>query len=262
MSYLSIYMITLNEEKRLPRTLCSIKHLADEIIIVDSGSKDGTLEIARSFGAKVFRREWDNYSSQKAYAESLCSGEWLMNLDADEEVSRGLAVEIRTAIERNSHDAYRVKIADIFPGQARPHPWVKCYNVFRLYRRNSAKMGQTKNWDRIGFCSENARKGQLKERIFHHSFISLDNTLRKYNRYTDEQIKGAQETGKKYTPFRLVLAMNLNFLKYFFLYRQFLYGWWGYINAVNQSYLRFLKFAKFYESQCDNEGQDMNRGSQ
>jgi len=262
MPSLSIYMITLDEEKRLPRTLNAIRNLADEIIIVDSGSKDKTMEIARSFGAKIFQREWDNYSSQKAYAESLTSGDWLMNLDADEEVSRELAVEIRNTIEKGKNDVYRVKIADVFPGQARPHPLVKCYNVFRLYRRNCAKMGQTNNWDRIGFCNDNVRKGQLKGRIFHHSFISLDHTLRKYNSYTDEQLKGAQETGRKYPPFRLLLAMNLNFLKYFFLYRQFLYGWWGYINAVNQSYLRFLKFAKFYESQCDNEGEDMSRGRQ
>lgn len=84
---LSITIITLNEEKKLPICLKSIKNLADEIVVVDSGSTDGTVGIAKNFNAKVFERKFDNYSNQKNYAASEATGNWILSLDADEEIS-------------------------------------------------------------------------------------------------------------------------------------------------------------------------------
>jgi len=248
MSKLSVYIVTLNEELRLPRTLKALLMVADEIVVVDCGSVDGTLDIARSYGAKIHYRDWDDYSSQKAYAESLCTGDWLMNIDADEELSSEVGEEIRKAIEDDTYDAFRVKIADVFPGKPRPHPWVKCFNVLRLYRRGHAQMGKTFTWDRVGFTRPDVRVGQLKGRIYHHSFVSIRQVLDKYNCYTDQQIEAVRSVGKQYSPLRMLLAINLNFFRYFFLHRQFFNGWWGYINSVNLSYMRFLKFAKYYES--------------
>ncbi|WP_367340654.1 glycosyltransferase family 2 protein [Aminivibrio sp.] len=256
MSSLSIYMITLNEEHRLPRTLKALSGVVDEIVLVDCGSKDRTLDIARSHGARVHHRDWDNYSAQKSHAESLCTGDWLMNVDADEEMSPGLGEEIRKAIDGDAYDAFRVRITDVFPGKPRPHPWVKGFNVVRLYRRDCARMGQTLAWDRVGFTRPGVRIGQLKRRIYHHSFVSVSQIVDKYNRYTDQQIETARSVGKRYSPLRMLLAINLNFFRYFILHRQFLNGWWGYINSVNLSYMRFLKFAKYYESSRPREGEE------
>lgn len=187
MKKISVYIIALNEEARLPRTLEAVNQFADEVILVGSGSTDSTSEIARSNGAKVFYREWDNYSSQKAYAESLCSGEWLMNIDADEEVTPELASEIRMATASEKYGAYRVRISDIFPGQEKPNPLVKGYNVIRLYRRGSAQMEHTGTWDRVSLRGDGVRVGQLKGLIIHRSFVSLSQILEKYNKYTDQQ---------------------------------------------------------------------------
>ncbi|SMG35929.1 glycosyltransferase family 2 protein [Dethiosulfovibrio salsuginis] len=247
MARLSVYMITLNEELRLPIALKALSGIADEIIVVDSGSSDGTVEIAKSFGAKVFFREWDNYSSQKKYAENICSGDWLMNLDADEEVSPALAKEILSAIQLGKHDAYRLRISDIYPGQNKPNPWVRHYKVIRLYRKGVAKMGDTLTWDRVALLDKNAKVGLLKGFILHRSVTSIRQALDKYNSYSEEQAVAASLSGKKYSPWRMVFAINLNFIRYFFIHRRFLHGFWGYIDSVNLSYARFLKFAKSYE---------------
>lgn len=256
MPKLSVYMVTLNEEKRLPRTLEALCKVADEIVVVDAGSGDRTQEIARSFGAQVYFREWDNYSAQKAYAEKLCSGDWLMNVDADEELCEELCQEIREAIGKDEADAYRIHIADVYPGHRRPNRWVKHFNVVRLYRRGFARMGETYDNDRVQFIRPDVRVGQLYHLVSHHSFISIDQIVRKYNHYTNQQIEAAVERGKRYSPWRMVLAVGLNFLRYFILHRQFLYGFWGYVNAMNLSYLRFLKFAKYYEYECNKSEQE------
>ena len=247
MARLSAYMITLNEERRLPRTLQALSEVADEIVLVDAGSADSTVDIARSYGARVYHREWDNYSAQKAYAENLCSGNWLLNIDADEEISPELAGEIGRAVEGDSADIYRIRIIDVFPGCSRPNRWVRHYNVIRLYKTGYAKMGETFSCDRVGLIRPDARVGQLHNLVYHHSFISIHQTVGKYNDYTDQQIETIIKEGKKYSPWRMIFAMSCSFFKYFFLHRQFLYGFWGYINAVNVSYARFLKFAKYYE---------------
>lgn len=256
MPMLSVYMVTLNEEKRLPQTLRALSGVADEIILVDSGSEDNTVEIARGFGAKVYFREWDNYSAQKSYAESLCHGDWLMNIDADEEITEELGRELRDAIQNGKADVFRMHIADVFPGQKRPNRWVRHYNVIRLYRRGSASMGNTFTCDRVQLAGPGVRVGQLQGLVIHRSFVSLHQTVNKYNNYSDQQIETALAEGKNYSPWRIVLAMTANFFKYFILHRQFLYGFWGYINAVNLAYARFLKFAKYYENGCARKGME------
>lgn len=95
---LSVVIITLNEEDDLPGCLESVKGIADEIILVDSGSKDRTIEIAKSYGAKIIVRKFDNYANQKNYAVSCASGTWILSIDADERIEPELAGEIISEI--------------------------------------------------------------------------------------------------------------------------------------------------------------------
>ena len=92
---LSATIITLNEEKDLPKCLESIKDIADEIVVVDSGSSDKTVEIAKKYDAKIYERKFDNYAIQKNFATEKASGEWILSLDGDEEVEKELAYEIK-----------------------------------------------------------------------------------------------------------------------------------------------------------------------
>ena len=121
---LSVFIIALNEADRIGDVIRSVGDLATDLLVVDSGSRDGTVELARSLGARVLHRDWDGYGPQKRFAEEQCRNDWLLNLDADEVVSPELAAEIRRLFaDGPDRDAYRIGIAETFPGEVRPHRW-------------------------------------------------------------------------------------------------------------------------------------------
>ena len=101
MPLLSVAIITCDEERNLARTLASVS-FADEIVVVDSGSRDRTVEIARSFGARVFVRDWPGFAAQKNFAIAQCSGDWILSLDADEEMTPELRTQIRVLLPHQS----------------------------------------------------------------------------------------------------------------------------------------------------------------
>ena len=118
-STLSVALITLNEEDNLPRTLASVR-FADEVVVIDSGSTDRTVEIARSFGAKVFSEDWKGFALQKNSAIDKCVGTWVLSLDADEELTEELQAEIREMLEADERttpqvDGYRLRSAPCVP---------------------------------------------------------------------------------------------------------------------------------------------------
>ena len=102
----SLVMIVKNEEKNLAKCLNSVENLVDEIVIVDSGSTDKTIEIAKTFGAKIFKREFDSFSNQKNYALSIATNEWVLHLDADEVLSKELVEEIKFVIINTKLDGF------------------------------------------------------------------------------------------------------------------------------------------------------------
>lgn len=120
---LSIFIIAQNEADRIGRTIEAARALSDDIVVVDSGSSDGTQALAVSLGARVIFNAWPGYGQQKRFAEDQCRHDWLLNLDADEVVPPDLAAEIVALFAKGSpaSDAYKVRIAEIFPGEGAPH---------------------------------------------------------------------------------------------------------------------------------------------
>ncbi|MDR0734463.1 MAG: glycosyltransferase family 2 protein [Elusimicrobiota bacterium] len=114
MPLLSLIIITKNEEAHIAACLESVRGLADEIILVDSRSTDKTLEIASKYKAKIFTRDFDSFTSQKAYALAQARGEWVLNLDADEELSPALREEIKNTLKDAAHDAFLLPISNFF----------------------------------------------------------------------------------------------------------------------------------------------------
>ena len=244
---LSLYVITLNEEKRLPRMLESVKNLADEIVIVDSGSTDGTQKIAESFGAKFLFHEWQSSGHQVKIAENNCSHDWVMRLDADEIIPPALAEEI-AAIKRNgTKDAYILPRGEVYPGMKHANKWVKTYRTIRLYNRNAWTMSGEHGHDDVIKARPDATFGTCRNLMEHYSFLSVHHVVDKYNGESDKLAERAVLQQKNYSPWRLVGCSTLEFLKYYVLHRYFLLGWWGFIHCANISFLRFMKFAKFYE---------------
>jgi glycosyltransferase involved in cell wall biosynthesis len=245
---LSLYIITQNEERRLPLVLESVRDLVDEIVIVDSGSTDGTESIALRYGARFLRHEWESVGHQVKWAEEQCAHRWVLRLDADEVLSRELALEIKSVRENGESDAYYVKIAEMTVGRIRPNPLVKHYNLIRLYDRDSYSMTGAIGHDDVEKIRPDARSGQLVEFVHHYSYVSIHQLVDKHNIETDRLAGRAIGIGKNYSPWRMAGAMSLNFLKRFILDRFFLYGFWGFIYSVDYAFMRFLKFAKFYEA--------------
>ncbi len=248
---LSVYVVTLNEEERLENTLKAASQVADEILIVDSGSTDRTKEISGKYSARFIFNKWKNISSQKRYAQNACLNDWVLSLDADEVLSEGLIKEIRDlkSIEDiPSQNAYKIKITAMYPGDKKPRFFANHYNLVRLYNRTQATMPDDLTHDRV-VLQQDGRIIQLKNNIHHFSYISLTKIWYKYNNYSDELVKTAIETGKSYSRFRLIVEFPAQFLRYYILKRQCLHGWWGFISAVTSAYFRFLKIAKYIEYQ-------------
>jgi glycosyltransferase involved in cell wall biosynthesis len=147
MPLISVAIITCNEERNLARTLASVSFV-DEVVVVDSGSTDRTLEIAESFGAKIFRREWPGFAPQKNFAIAQCTGDWVLSLDADEELSPELRTQLRLLLPTNPPaDAYYIKRRNMFLGR-----WLKYGGYYpdpklRLFRRSAAHFGNTPKFE-------------------------------------------------------------------------------------------------------------------
>lgn len=243
---ISAYIVTLNEEKRLGKTLQALKKVADEIFVIDSGSTDKTQKIAEKYGAKFVFHKWKNISAQKHYGQELCHNDWVLSLDADEVLSPELIAEIKEKMKKPAADAYKMKICDMLPGDKKPRWLAKTYNQVRLYNRKKNNMPDDLTNDRV-VVGEGAVVEQLEAKVFHYSYISLTQTWFKLNMYTDELVKTAVEQGRKYSKLRLYTEFPRQFLVYYFKKRYFLYGTCGFWMATTYAYFRFLKIAKWFE---------------
>lgn len=244
---LSVYIITLNEETRLPATLTQAAKIADEILVVDSGSKDKTLEIAASFNAKIIHHNWQSYCEQKNFAERQCANDWVLMLDADEVLSDELVEEIRELKKSSQHQAYKIKIINMFPTDKRPRRFAQSFNPVRLYNRQYASMpADLYNKDRVK-VDENAKIGQLKNPIHHFCLLTIEQATAKYNLHSSELVKTLAAEKRNFSKLRLATEFPRQFLHYYFGKRYFLLGTRGLIQAHILANFRFLKQAKYYE---------------
>lgn len=244
---LSLYIIAMNEELRIGAVLDSVKGLVDEIVVVDSGSTDRTEEICREHGARFLYHKWESVGHQVKWAEEQCANRWVMRLDADEVVSPELHEEIRKLKEDARYDGYILRRGEVFPGQAHANRWVRHYKEIRLYDREAWTMSGRLGHDDVIKVREDATHSICRHFIDHYSFISLHQTITKTELEAERLADRARVQGKNYSPWRMVGCSTLTFLKYYILGRYFLLGWWGFIHCVNIAFFRFLKFAKYYE---------------
>src|SRR5690349_20627636 len=137
----SVFIIAKNEADRIGATIRAVRGLTDDIVVVDSGSTDGTQAVAQELGARVIFNPWPGYGLQKRFAEDQCRYDWLLNLDADEEVSPELLAEIRRLFAQGEPlcQAYGIRIAETYPGEAAPHPLAYRVAPVRLHRRATGR---------------------------------------------------------------------------------------------------------------------------
>lgn len=250
MKNISVFIIAQDEEKRLPATLAAARKVSDDIVVVDSGSTDRTIEVAQSFGARTAYHPWETICIQKHFAQELCREKWVLSLDADEELGPELIEEINQwrAEPEDGAKALRIRIADVFPGQRRPARFAKCYNLYRLYHRDFVDMPKDAGTsDRVVFKQSTCCVRQLKNRVHHHSYICLVQLVNKANRYSSEAAEHSLMRGRNYGIGRLLVDFPVQLFRFYFLNRMFLYGRLGLLVAINGAYFQTMKVMKFLE---------------
>ncbi len=245
---LSIFIIARDESDRIGRTITAVRALSDDIVVVDSGSTDDTQAIAEEAGARVIFNPWPGYGMQKRFAEEQCRHDWMLNIDADEVVPPNLAAEIAAlfATGAPAADAYRIRIAEIFPGEGAPHRFAYALAPVRLYRRSKGRYSQSPVHDRVDLAP-GTRIARLKGTIHHFSVRSLGEQMDKLNAYSDAQADDLDKRGATLSVFRLVVEFPANFIKAYIGRRHALRGVYGFMTAMNYAFYRYLRVAKHWE---------------
>lgn len=245
---LSVFIIAQNEADRIGAVIRAVSALTDDLVVVDSGSTDGTQDLARSLGARVIHNPWPGYGPQKRFAEDQCRHPWLLNLDADEVVPEDLIAEIRALFARGepARPAWRLAIAEIFPGETRPHRWAYTLTPVRLYRRDAGRYSPSPVHDRVELRA-GIEPGLLRGRVHHFSVRSLGDQLIKLNRYSDQQADDLEARGVTIPAWRVFVELPGNFLKAYLGRRHFARGTYGFLTAMNYAISRHLRVAKHYE---------------
>ena len=245
---ISVTIICHNEVERIKETIECVEGWVDEIIVVDSGSTDGTQDIVLTTTAKLFFNEWQGYGQQKRFAENQATNDWIFNLDADERVLPELADEIRDrfVVESKSVDAYKVPIYDRFLCTKKISKY-KPYNPVRLYKKSIGRYRDSSVHDRV-ILPNKATVGQLRNRIAHDSLKSFKHRVEKMNDYTDAQVIDLCSKGRKFSKLRIVFEFWSAFLVCYLRRGYWRDGFMGYIYSINFAYSRFLRAIKLYES--------------
>jgi glycosyltransferase involved in cell wall biosynthesis len=238
----SVYIICQNEEQHIRRVLKSIKEF-DEVIIVDSGSMDKTLEIAKEYTDKIYHQKWLGFAAQKEYAKNLCSNEWVLNLDADEELTHELKNEIEETMKEDAVDGLDIKISSQYLNKFN-HPLSKFNRRVRFFRKVKGHYPEKLVHESIVI------DGKVKKAngfIYDYGTLDLKTHVTKINDYSSLRAQEKAEKGKKASLLKLVAIFPLAFFKSFVIKRGFLNGMRGFIAATNNAYYAFLKEAKLYE---------------
>lgn len=244
----SVFIIAQNEADRIGDVIRAVRDLTDDLIVVDSGSTDGTQAIAEELGARVIHNAWPGYGPQKRFAEDHCRHDWLLNLDADEVVPANLAAELRAVFAKGEPpcQAYRIGIAEIFPGEAAPHPMAYTLWPVRLYRKDHGRYSPSLVHDRVDL-DPGTRVGTLKGIVHHRSVRSLSDQLIKLNRYSDQQAVDLEIRGVSIPTWRIYFEFPAAFIKAYIGRRHVLRGTYGFLTAMNYAISRHLRLAKHYE---------------
>jgi glycosyltransferase involved in cell wall biosynthesis len=241
---LSAVIITKNEEKNVAKCLKSLSGIADEIIVIDSFSTDNTQKICEGFGARFFQREWNGYSEAKNFGNKQAKNDWIISLDADEELSPELQNSILGLKKSGTkHLFYAFNRLTNYCGQWIRHGgWYPDTKV-RLFDRKHAEWKGDFVHEKLVYADA-IKPIKLSGDCHHYSFNSIAQHVAKENHYSTLAAEARLAKGKKYSLFKLLTSPGITFFRMYFLRLGFLDGAYGFIIAVISAHARFLRYAK------------------
>ncbi len=244
-------VVCFNEEENIRRCLESLRW-CDEIVVVDSFSTDGTLEICKQFTDRVLQRTWAGYRDQKAFAHSQATKEWVILVDSDEQVSPELQEEIREALKKDGgrYAGYAIpRLVFYLNRWWRRGGWYPDYKV-RLFRRDRASWGGKDPHEKILVDGPVRR---LRHPLHHFTYRHIADHLERINRFTSISARELKAAGQNARWFDALLRPAARFFHSYVLKRGFMEGFAGFYVAVSAAVYVFLKYAKLWELDLEDE---------
>jgi len=242
---LSVAIITLNAAAQLEACLQSAR-FADDIVVVDSGSTDGTQSLAERFGARVIQQDWLGFGPQKQFAVEAAQHDWVLCLDADERVTPELQAAIETSLATPTAAAFRFPRCNRFLGRYLKHGEGYPDWSLRLFDRRRARWSDDAVHEKV---VADGPVGELRGDLLHESAESLATYLGKQNRYTTLAAEMALAAGKRASFGRIALSPLIRFIKFYVIRQGFRDGLPGLIHIVIGCFNSFLKYSKMLERQ-------------
>jgi len=218
---LTCTLIARNEVDRVERAIRSVDGLADEVVVIDSGSTDGTVELCRRLGARVIFNPWPGFGPQKRFAEDQARHDWILNLDADEWLSDALRAEIAELIASPIPPgrAFRMRQTLVYPKREKPAPFASFHNYIRLYNRTTARFRDSLAHDEVVTSGEVV---QLEGAMLHRSYRDVAHIIVKTLTYYQLQDRERKRLGwDRYL--RFLFEFPFQFVKYY-VFRRHIFG--------------------------------------
>lgn len=244
---ISVFIIAKNEADRIPAPILSTRDWVDEVLVIDSGSSDATVAVSTGLGARCLFREWPGYGLQKLFGQEQCRNDWILNLDADEEISPELAQEIQELFRNGSPapTAYTLPILPWYNFQERGHPWTAHHHPIRLYRRSQGGFNPSLVHDTVEMLS--GPIGHLRGMIRHRSFRSLHHHVAKVNFYSSAQAADLFQKNRSPSWLALLFTIPFSFIKSYVFRKEFVNGIDGIVISWMYAFQRFIRLAKARE---------------
>jgi glycosyltransferase involved in cell wall biosynthesis len=237
---LSVIIITKNEFDQIRECLESVQW-ADEIVVLDSGSTDGTVNICREFTEKVFETDWPGFGQQKNRALEKTTGDWVISIDADERVSPELRQEIEQAMSSQQYQGYKIPRSSYYCGRRIHHSgWCPDY-IVRLFRRDSSRFTDSLVHEHV---EVQGPVGRLRAPLIHYSFGNFEEVLDKVNRYSTYNAEMLMKAGKSSSVLKATSRGLWAFIKTYIFRAGFLDGRHGFMLAVSNAEGTYYKYVK------------------
>jgi glycosyltransferase involved in cell wall biosynthesis len=247
MPKLSVVIITFNEEKNIARCLESVKDIADEIVVLDSFSKDKTKQICESYGVQFFEHAFDGHIQQKNRAITYASNPYILSLDADEALDETLKNSIQEAKQNWTNDGYYMNRLTNYCGH-----WVRHCNWYpdtklRLFDSRKGSWTGTNPHDKYEINEGDKATKHLNGDILHYSYYSQQDHYKQVEYFTNIASKAFVEAGKKAPVYKLIINPIAKFIDHYVLHLGFLDGKTGYLISRISAYAAYLKYKKIRE---------------
>jgi len=241
---LSVVIITKNEQRNIERCLTSVKW-ADEVVIVDSGSTDKTVDICQKHDCRVFEIDWLGFSGTKQYAVDQATNDWILSIDADERVTANLRSEIESLLDdKPQYHGYQIPRQSTYLGQIIRHSGWNRDRPLRLFNREFGAFNAKSVHEAVHV---QGHVGELRSFLLHHPYPDIQTHLEKMNLYTELAAQELAAAGRRSTPLGAVVHGATKFIKMYVLQRGFLDGTAGFVLAKNSAFGVYLKYIKLWQ---------------